>query len=250
MASFFARHGAGEILARYSFIEPLLTGRRVLELGAAAATGGASALLLAERGAAAVLSLIESGEALAMARAAGHHPFVRFDDAPARVAPGRRLRPRAAGRRRRRWPTTRPGSPRCAGCWPPAATWSPPSRPPGGRSLAELAGDATPVQSPAYETFIAALTEHFPWVEVATQSASVGYIIAVPPPEGTEAEVSIDGSQAGDADAAAYVVALRRGADRPGRHHHGGAPVAAAARRRGRVARGGGGAARRRPAAR
>jgi chromosome segregation ATPase len=204
MAPFFARHGAGEILARYSFIEPLLSGRRVLELGAAEVTVGASALLLAERGAAAVLSLVERGPAMEAARAAGHHPFVRFDDATleslpegafdlilladgASLAddPGRIVSLRRLLAEKGHLVTAIPAA--------------------GGRSLAELAGDATPVQSPAYETFIGALTEHFPWVEVATQSASVGYIIAVPPPEGEEAEVSIDGSQAGDADAAAYV---------------------------------------------
>ena len=40
MASFYARNGAGELLARYSFIEPLLEGRRVLEIGAARASAG------------------------------------------------------------------------------------------------------------------------------------------------------------------------------------------------------------------
>src|SRR5215208_3391380 len=78
MASFYARNGAGDLLARYSFIEPLLAGKRVLELGAARATAGASALFLAERGAAAVLSLEEEDDAIAAAREAGHHPFVQF----------------------------------------------------------------------------------------------------------------------------------------------------------------------------
>ena len=81
MATFFARNGAGEILARYSFVEPLLEGRRVLEIGAAAATGGASAFLLADRGASAILSIEPDEAALAAARAAGHHPFVRFEAA-------------------------------------------------------------------------------------------------------------------------------------------------------------------------
>jgi len=210
MASFFARHGAGEILARYSFIEPLLPGRRVLELGAAAVTGGASALLLAERGAAAVLSLVESGPSLQAARAAGHHPFVRFDDAPLESLPegafdlilladGAPLADDAARITRLRRLLAEKGHLITA---IPAA---------GGRSLAELAGDPTPVQRPSYEAFMGALTEHFPWVEVATQSASVGYIIAVPPPDGEEAEVSIDGSQAGEADAAAYLALCGEG---------------------------------------
>jgi chromosome segregation ATPase len=209
MASFFARHGAGEILARYSFIEPLLTGRRVLELGAAAATAGASALLLAERGAAAVLSLAE-GEALQTARAAGHHPFVRFDDISIESLPAGAfdLVLLADGAALADDPARLTGLRRLLAAGGHLVTAIPAG---GGRSLAELAGDTTPVQAPGYEGFIAALTEHFPWVEVATQSASVGYIIAVPPPEGTEPEVSIDGSQAGDADAAAYVVLCGEG---------------------------------------
>src|SRR5512138_492785 len=78
MPSFYSRDGAGDLLARYSFIEPLLDGMRVLEVGAARATDGGSALFLAERGAAAVLSIEAAEEDLAAAREAGHHPFVQF----------------------------------------------------------------------------------------------------------------------------------------------------------------------------
>src|SRR5512146_2992887 len=89
MASFHSRNGAGDLLARYSFIEPLLEGRRVLEVGAARATDGGSALFLAERGAAAVLSIEASEEDLATAREAGHHPFVQFRASdPADLRPG------------------------------------------------------------------------------------------------------------------------------------------------------------------
>src|SRR5512137_427650 len=209
MASFFARHGAGEILARCSFIEPLLQGRRVLELGAAEATEGAGALLLAERGAAAVVSLVEGG-ALERARAAGHHPFVRFDDVPLESLPAGAfdLVLLADGAPLADDPARITALRRLLAEQGHLVTAIPAA---GGRSLAELAGDATPVHTPVYETFIAALTEHFPWVEVATQSASVGYVIAVPPPEGEEPEVSIDGSQAGDAEAAAYLAICGEG---------------------------------------
>src|SRR6266545_3682891 len=78
MASFYARNGAGDLLARYSFLEPLLAGKRVLEMGAARATDGGTALFLAERGAAAVLSLEPNEGDLAASREAGHHPFVQF----------------------------------------------------------------------------------------------------------------------------------------------------------------------------
>src|SRR5512138_2912994 len=88
MPSFHARHGAGDLLARYSFIEPLLEGRRVLEVGAARATDGGSALFLAERGAAAVLSIEASEDDLGAAQEAGHHPFVQF-----RASAAEELRP-------------------------------------------------------------------------------------------------------------------------------------------------------------
>src|SRR5512143_1718937 len=78
MGSFHARNGPGELLARYSFLEPLLEGRRVLEIGAARVTDGASALFLAERGAAAVLSIEPEEGDLEGARRAGRHPFVQF----------------------------------------------------------------------------------------------------------------------------------------------------------------------------
>src|SRR5512139_3564089 len=77
MAPFYSANGAGEILPRYSFLESLLQGRRVLELGAAGATDGASAVFLADRGAAAVLSL-DGAEAVERAAQAAHHPFVQF----------------------------------------------------------------------------------------------------------------------------------------------------------------------------
>lgn len=78
MTSFFAPHGAADLLSRYSFIEPLLAGRRVLEIGAARATDGASALALAERGAAAVLSVEDDGEGFGRAAELATHPFVQF----------------------------------------------------------------------------------------------------------------------------------------------------------------------------
>src|SRR5512136_1672515 len=89
MSSFYSRDGAGDLLARYSFIEPLLDGKRVLEVGAAHATEGGSALFLAERGAAAVLSIEAADGDLAAAREAGHHPFVQFRaTAPSDLRPG------------------------------------------------------------------------------------------------------------------------------------------------------------------
>src|SRR5690242_20591683 len=78
MISFFALHGAADLLSRYSFIEPLLAGRRVLELGAARRTDGASALALAERGAADVVSVEEEADGIERAMLAVKHPSVQF----------------------------------------------------------------------------------------------------------------------------------------------------------------------------
>ncbi|WP_242356769.1 methyltransferase domain-containing protein, partial [Anaeromyxobacter sp. SG64] len=157
MAPFHARNGAGDLLARYSFIEPLLAGRRVLEIGAAAASDGATALFLAERGAAAVLSIAPSEPELAAAREAGHHPFVQFRAAepealragtfdlvlvadgsalarePARVATLRRL--------------LAPGGRLVTAI---AA---------GGTALADLGGEPAAPEAPPYEAFVATLAD-------------------------------------------------------------------------------------------
>ncbi|HCF59483.1 MAG TPA: methyltransferase type 11, partial [Myxococcales bacterium] len=57
-----------EILPRYLFLEPLLAGARVLEVGAVALTCGRSAKLLLDRGAATVLALDSDEEAVDKAR--------------------------------------------------------------------------------------------------------------------------------------------------------------------------------------
>src|SRR6266511_2648823 len=172
MASFYARNGAGDLLARYSFIEPLLEGKRVLELGAARATGGGSALFLAERGAAAVLSLEPSEEDLGPARDAGHHPFVQFrSGAPRDLRQGTFDLVLVAG----------------------------------GAALAEVAGGPPEDDVPPYEGVISALSDHFPLVEVATQSATVGWVLALTA-DGEEPEIAMDGTLAGTPETAAYVV--------------------------------------------
>ncbi|MGI5865750.1 MAG: methyltransferase domain-containing protein, partial [Myxococcales bacterium] len=58
-----------EILPRYLFLEPLLAGARVLEIGAVALTGGRGAKLLLDRGAAYVLALDADEQAVDKARA-------------------------------------------------------------------------------------------------------------------------------------------------------------------------------------
>src|SRR5512142_687070 len=84
MAPFYAPNSAGDLLARYSFIEPLLAGKRVLEIGAAVA----SAALPADRAAAAVLSMGADAEGIERADASIHHPFVQFRTCdPAQLRP-------------------------------------------------------------------------------------------------------------------------------------------------------------------
>jgi chromosome segregation ATPase len=203
MVNFHARNGAGDLLARYSFIEPLLTGRRVLEVGAAAATEGATALFLAERGAAAVLSVDEPGEALDAAREAARHPFVqvrpgRAEDLPrgafdlVLVADGTSLAADPARVSALKGLLARGGhlvTAIAAG---------------GSAGLADLAGEAPAPEPPAYETFAGALADQFPVVEVATQSPTLGWVVAMSAGD-EEPEISIDGGLAGDPEAAYYV---------------------------------------------
>jgi SAM-dependent methyltransferase len=202
MASFYARNGAGDLLARYSFIEPLLGGKRVLEVGAARATGGGSALFLAERGAAAVLSLEPVEDDLAAAREAGHHPFVQFRaGAPEALRPGTfDLALVADGAALARSPETIAALRRLLAAGGRLVT----AIPAGGAGLAEVAGEAVAADVPPYEGFVGALSDHFALVEVATQSATVGWVLALAA-DGEEPEVAMDGTLAGTPEAAAYV---------------------------------------------
>jgi hypothetical protein len=210
MVNFHARNGAGDLLARYSFIEPLLTGRRVLEVGAAAATEGATALFLAERGAAAVLSIDEPGEALEAARQAARHPFVQVraggvEDLPrgafdlVLVADGSTLAADPLRLGALEGLLARGGH---------LVTAVPVAGAPG---LADLAGEPLAPEPPAYETFAGALAEAFPVVEVATQTPTLGWVVAMSADD-EEPEVSIDGALAGDPEASYYVAVC---GDRP-----------------------------------
>ncbi len=205
MAAFHGPLRAGELLPRYSFIEPLLEGRRVLEVGAAAATDGASAAFLAERGAAAVLSVDDDPEGVARAAAAVESPFVQFrraalaelprgafdlvlvaEGGPLAADPERVAALRALLSRDGLLVTAVPAS--------------------GAAGLPALAGHPLPAEVPSYESFVSALAAEFPVVEVATQSAMVGYVLApAPQPGDAEPDVTVDGSLAGAAEAAYYV---------------------------------------------
>ncbi|HYG68076.1 MAG TPA: class I SAM-dependent methyltransferase, partial [Anaeromyxobacteraceae bacterium] len=202
MVSFYARNGAGDLLARYSFVEPLLAGKRVLELGAARATEGASALFLAERGAAAILSLEPDEAALAATREASH-PFVQF-----RAASPEELRAGAFdlvlladGAELVRDPALAAALRRLLGPGGRLVTAIPV---PGAGALADLAGEPEPAEAPpAYEPFAEILAGAFPSVEVATQSAAVGWVVALGADD--DADLTIDGALAGAPEAAYYV---------------------------------------------
>ncbi|HEU4384151.1 MAG TPA: methyltransferase type 11 [Anaeromyxobacteraceae bacterium] len=204
MAPFYSANGAGEILPRYSFLEPLLQGRRVLELGAAGATDGASAVFLAERGAAAVLSL-DAPEAVERAAQAAHHPFVQFrsmelaslpagafdlvviaDGSALAADPGRVAELRAL--------LAEDGLLLAA------------LRAPGGAGLLAFLGERPPGadQVPSYESFAGALAAEFEVVEMATQSAVVGYVLARSQ-AGDDPAITVDGSLAGPSEAAYYL---------------------------------------------
>src|SRR6266542_729247 len=204
MTSFFAPHGAADLLSRYSFIEPLLAGRRVLEIGAARATDGASALALAERGAAAVLSVEDDGEGLGRAAELATHPFVQFraaalEDLPQRafdlvlVADGA---PLAANPERLA---------ALAALLSPKGHLVTALPAAGATGLAALAGVAPPVDVPSYESFAGALAAEFAVVEIATQSPAVGWVIASATQGGDDPDLGVDGTLGGSPEAAFYV---------------------------------------------
>ena len=204
MTSFFAPHGTGDLLSRYSFIEPLLAGRRVLEMGAARGTGGASALALAERGAATVLSVEDDGGGVGRAAELADHPFVQFRGAALEELPQRAfdLVLVADGA------TLTVNPERLAAL---AALLSPKGylvtalTAAGARGLAALAGDELPTEIPSYESFVGALAAQFEVVEIATQSATVGWVIATSVQGEKEPELGVDGTLGGSPEAAFYV---------------------------------------------
>jgi hypothetical protein len=202
MRAFHAPGGLGEILARTSFLEPLVVGRRVLELGSAGATAGASARALAQRGAASVLAADEDAAGVERASASSPHPAVAWrtlapgampdgpfdlvlvhDGAPLAAAPDRVARLAAL---------LAPGGQLVAAL--PVA---------GAPLLGALAGDPGPREAPAYESFVGSLQSVFPVVEIATQSAALGWVLAAA--SDPEPELAVDGAHGEPPQAAAYL---------------------------------------------
>ena len=200
MSRFYGRGRSSELLPRYVFIEPLLEGRRVLELGVVDVASGAPAAHLVERGAKSVLSLGRDEAAVVAARkeyggaglvfragivdelADGAFDLVLVHDV------SMVLGDTAASRLSR---LLAPGGFLLATLPNPA-----------GPALPGLAGDDAP-DVPSYAEVVTALSAAFPSIEVATQQALVGYAVA--PVTGEEPDLAIDGTLAGQPEAAYWL---------------------------------------------
>jgi len=201
----FRRLGVSELLPRYIFAESLFVRRRVLEVGAVAATGGASAEFLVSRGARLVvacdddLAAVEAAQGRAGSERLRFRPSV-FDDLPpggfdlvlvADLAPYVRAPSLLA---------------QLADQVSGTGVLVGGIRNPAGLALAQLMepdGDGAP---PTYGQVLDVLAAHFPYVETATQSPLLGYQLAFERSEGLQ----VDGSLAGAGEAAYYVVLASR----------------------------------------
>ena len=197
----FRRLGVSELLPRYIFAESLFVRRRVLEVGAVAATGGASAEFLVSRGARLVvacdddLAAVEAAQARAGSERLRFRPAV-FDDLPpggfdlvlvADLAPYVRA-PALLAQLAEQVSST--------------GVLVGGLRNPAGLALAQLMepdGEGAP---PTYGQVLDALAAHFPHLETATQSPLLGYQLAFERSEGLQ----VDGSLAGTGEAAYFVV--------------------------------------------
>lgn len=201
MNSTFRRLGTSELLPRYVFAEALFSGRRVLEVGAVASTGGRTAQFLALRGARSVLSCDSDLGAVDAAQKSLGGPNLHFranvfEDLetgsfdlaliadwadclrePHLVRELRRLLAQtgfALGGLRN----------------------------PAGLALSQLV-EPEPSDGPAtYGQLLDALEPHFRHVDVATQSPVLGYQVAFERGEGLQ----VDGSLASAGEAAYFIV--------------------------------------------
>ncbi|HZJ54349.1 MAG TPA: hypothetical protein VFD38_09445 [Myxococcaceae bacterium] len=201
----FRRLGVSELLPRYIFAESLFVRRRVLEVGAVSATGGASAEFLVSRGARLVvacdddLTAVEAAQARSGSERLRFRPAV-FDDLPpggfdlvlvADLAPYVRAPALLA-----QLAEQVSGTGVLVGG----------VRNPAGLALAQLMEPDGPGAPPTYGQVLDALAGHFPHVETATQSPLLGYQLAFERSEGLQ----VDGSLAGSGEAAYYVVLASR----------------------------------------
>ncbi len=197
----FRRLGVSELLPRYIFAENLFVRRRVLEVGAVAATQGASAEFLLQRGARVVLACDDDLQAVAEAQARLGSANLRFraavfDDLPpggfdlvlvADLAP---------------WVRAPTLLRELVAQVSPTGTLVGGLRNPAGLSLAQLMEPDAEGAPPTYGQALDALSAHFRTVDVATQSPLLGYQLAFEKGEGLQ----VDGSLVGSGEAAYFVV--------------------------------------------
>jgi len=202
---FYQTLGASELLPRYAFLEPLFTGRRVLELGAVAATGGRSAALLRARGAKRVTALDADPLAVDLARRAyPSDPELSFvagraedvSNGPFDLVLAADAAPLV------RQPSVLESVARLLSSEGYAVLAL---RNPAGPSLAQLVTEEPRESPPTWGELASALQSRFPSVELVTQCALAAYRLG--PAGAGEVETSVDATLC-EAEECAYYLAV------------------------------------------
>jgi golgin subfamily B member 1 len=197
----FRQLGQSELLPRYIFAEGLIARRRVLEVGAVAATGGRSAQFLLQRGARSVVACDAEVAAIEQAQQELGTPQLRFRaDTFEEFAPGEfdlvlvaDLAPYVrAPELLKELVRLLAGHGHLIGGL----------RNPSGLALCQLVEPEGAEAPPTFGQLLDALSPHFRSVEVATQSPVVGYQLAF---EGAEG-LLVDGTLVNQVEAAYFVV--------------------------------------------
>ncbi|MBL8949798.1 MAG: methyltransferase domain-containing protein, partial [Myxococcaceae bacterium] len=201
MSATFKTLGQSELLPRYIFAESLYARRRVLEVGAVASTLGQSARFLSTRGARIVVAADSDLGAVqdAQSRLAGPNLRFRapvFDDLDAGSFDLVIVADLAAYVRA---PELLKDLVRLVA---KSGYLMGGLRNPAGLALANVMESEGVEAPPTYGQLLDALSAHFRSIEVATQSPVLGYQLAFEKGEGLQ----VDGSLAGTAEAAYYVV--------------------------------------------
>ncbi|MBK7863238.1 MAG: carboxypeptidase regulatory-like domain-containing protein [Archangiaceae bacterium] len=201
MSATFKKLGESELLPRYIFAESLYARRRVLEIGAVASTLGQSARFLSTRGARIVVAADSDLVAVQEAQSKLSGPNLRFrapvfDDLDTGsfdlvIVADLATYVRAPELLKDLARLVAKNGYLMGGL-----------RNPAGLSLANVMDPEGIEPPPTYGQLLDALTVYFRSIEVATQSPVLGYQLAFEKGEGLQ----VDGSLAGTAEAAYYVV--------------------------------------------
>jgi hypothetical protein len=203
--AFYQPWGTSELLVRYAFLEKLLSGARVLEVGAVHATRGSSAAFLRQHGARLVLSLDQDADAIQAAQreyAADAELRFRAENLESikeepfdlvLIADAGLVLSSAAAMNALVELTGNTGHAVLG------------LRNPAGPNLVSLANQTVPKSSFTYGEMRQQLHAVFASVELATQSILVGYRLA--PLGNQETEVVLDGTL-DDAQECSYFVAV------------------------------------------